>query len=45
MGTTIVLALFLGKQVIVANLGDSRCYLYSSKKWFETTIDRSLLSE
>lgn len=46
MGTTIVLALFLGKQVIVANLGDSRCYLYSSKNGLkQLSTDHSLVNE
>lgn len=46
MGTTIVLALFIGKQVVVANLGDSRCYLFNSKVGLkQLSTDHSLVNE
>jgi serine/threonine protein phosphatase PrpC len=46
MGTTIVLALFIGDQVVVANLGDSRCYLYNPQSGLkQLSTDHSLVNE
>ncbi|KRN95261.1 Stp1/IreP family PP2C-type Ser/Thr phosphatase [Pediococcus stilesii] len=46
MGTTIVLALFLGGKVVVANLGDSRCYLFNPQIGLkQLSTDHSLVNE
>lgn len=46
MGTTIVLALFINDQVVVANLGDSRCYIYNQQAGLrQLSTDHSLVNE
>lgn len=45
MGTTLVCALFFGKQAVLANIGDSRGYLLRDKKLFQLTEDHSLVNE
>lgn len=45
MGTTIVCALFTGKTVSVAHIGDSRCYLLQDGDFVQVTEDHSLVNE
>ncbi|ASB60844.1 protein phosphatase [Bacillus sp. A053] len=45
MGTTIVCALFTGKTVSVAHIGDSRCYLLQDEDFIQVTEDHSLVNE
>ncbi len=45
MGTTIVCALFTGKFVTVAHIGDSRCYLLQEGEFTQLTEDHSLVNE
>ncbi|WEZ62485.1 protein-serine/threonine phosphatase PrpC [Bacillus subtilis] len=45
MGTTIVCALFTGKTVSVAHIGDSRCYLLQDDYFVQVTEDHSLVNE
>ncbi|MGG3339450.1 protein-serine/threonine phosphatase PrpC [Bacillus subtilis] len=45
MGTTIVCALFTGKTVSVAHIGDSRCYLLQEDDFVQVTEDHSLVNE
>ncbi|MEI1421334.1 protein-serine/threonine phosphatase PrpC [Bacillus cabrialesii] len=45
MGTTIVCALFTGKTVSVAHIGDSRCYLLQDNDFIQVTEDHSLVNE
>lgn len=41
MGTTVVMCYWNGNEVTVANVGDSRCYLYSDGKIKQITTDHS----
>ena len=41
MGTTVVMCSWADDKVIVANVGDSRCYLCSKKKIVQITTDHS----
>lgn len=45
MGTTIVCALFTGKTVSVAHIGDSRCYFLQDGDFVQVTEDHSLVNE
>ena len=45
MGTTIVVALFHGDNVIIANVGDSRMYRLRDKEMTQVTTDHSLVQE
>ncbi|MGF7533245.1 Stp1/IreP family PP2C-type Ser/Thr phosphatase [Bacillus mexicanus] len=45
MGTTIVCALFTGKTVSIAHIGDSRCYLLQDNDFIQVTEDHSLVNE
>ncbi|MCI4139904.1 protein phosphatase, partial [Bacillus vallismortis] len=45
MGTTFVCALFTGKTVSVALIGDSRCYLLQDSDFIHVTVDHSLVNE
>lgn len=45
MGTTIVLAIFFEKEVLLAHLGDSRAYVYSEGNFIQLTEDHSLVNE
>ena len=45
MGTTIVVTLFHGDRVIIANVGDSRMYRLRNKKMTQVTTDHSLVQE
>lgn len=45
MGTTVVCALFTGKFVTVAHIGDSRCYLLQEGEFTQLTEDHSLVNE
>lgn len=45
MGTTIVAALFSDDRVIVAHVGDSRCYRLRRQQLIQLTEDHSLLND
>lgn len=45
MGTTVVSLLFRGANLYIANVGDSRSYLISSKLLYQLTRDHSLVQE
>ena len=45
MGTTLVCAVGFAKTILIANIGDSRCYLYSGGKLSQLTEDHSLVNE
>jgi serine/threonine protein phosphatase PrpC len=45
MGTTMVAAYIRDKSIYVANVGDSRCYLYKKPNFWQITEDHSLLNE
>ncbi|KRL00714.1 Stp1/IreP family PP2C-type Ser/Thr phosphatase [Liquorilactobacillus capillatus] len=45
MGTTLVCALFFGNQCLLANIGDSRGYLYREGKLIQVTEDHSFVNE
>lgn len=45
MGTTLVVGLFCDNKVIVAHIGDSRCYRLRDNKLEQITRDHSLLQE
>ena len=45
MGTTVVSKLFRGAKLYIANVGDSRCYLYNNKELYQLTRDHSLVQE
>ena len=45
MGTTIVVTLFHGDRVIIANVGDSRMYRLRDKELTQVTTDHSLVQE
>ncbi len=45
MGTTMVMAYVRGKHIYVANVGDSRCYLFRKPHLWQITEDHSLLNE
>ncbi|GHP12852.1 protein phosphatase [Lentilactobacillus fungorum] len=45
MGTTIVAALIDGQQSLIANIGDSRGYIYSNGKLTQITEDHSYVNE
>lgn len=45
MGTTMVAAYVRGNSIYVANVGDSRCYLYKNPYLWQITEDHSLLNE
>ena len=45
MGTTIVVALILNQQVIIAHVGDSRAYLYKKNELKQLTKDHSFVNE
>lgn|SRR5690625_4908538 len=45
MGTTIVLAIGIQKRVVIAHIGDSRCYLQENKNIKQVTEDHSLVNE
>ncbi|WP_231620216.1 Stp1/IreP family PP2C-type Ser/Thr phosphatase [Fictibacillus sp. 26RED30] len=45
MGTTVVAALGTNKEITVAHIGDSRCYLYSNGELKRVTDDHSLVQE
>ena len=45
MGTTIVITLFHGNRVIIANVGDSRIYRLREKKLTQISKDHSLVQE
>lgn len=44
MGTTIVLALVVNQRVFIANVGDSRCYVFTKDQIEQITIDHSLVN-
>ena len=45
MGTTMVMAYVRGKHIYIANVGDSRCYLFKKPHLWQITEDHSLLNE
>lgn len=45
MGTTIVACLIHGENAIVANMGDSRLYLYRNEELEQITVDHSLVND
>lgn len=45
MGTTIVCAFFANDRLYIANVGDSRAYLFSKDQIFQLTRDHSLVQE
>ena len=45
MGTTLVAAVLFEEELVIANIGDSRGYLYSNKKLVQLTEDHSLVNE
>ncbi len=45
MGTTMVLSYFRENKIFVANVGDSRCYLYRKPFLWQLTEDHSLINE
>ncbi|NPC92528.1 Stp1/IreP family PP2C-type Ser/Thr phosphatase [Bacillus sp. WMMC1349] len=45
MGTTVVSALYTGKSLTVAHIGDSRCYLLHENSFTQLTEDHSLVNE
>ncbi|WP_054777215.1 Stp1/IreP family PP2C-type Ser/Thr phosphatase [Lacticaseibacillus saniviri] len=45
MGTTIVAVLISGTRFLVANIGDSRAYLYRNRRLMQITEDHSLVNE
>ncbi|MEC7275736.1 MAG: Stp1/IreP family PP2C-type Ser/Thr phosphatase [Bdellovibrionota bacterium] len=45
MGTTLVSQLFRGPYLYLANVGDSRSYLFNNKKLYQLTADHSLVQE
>lgn len=45
MGTTVVAATFVGKHMLVANVGDSRLYIVGKEEIDQITVDHSLVEE
>jgi protein phosphatase len=45
MGTTLVSQLFRGPYLYLANVGDSRSYLFNNKRLYQLTSDHSLVQE
>ncbi|MGX7418480.1 Stp1/IreP family PP2C-type Ser/Thr phosphatase [Carnobacterium gallinarum] len=45
MGTTLVAAVLFEHELVIANIGDSRGYLYSNQKLIQLTEDHSLVNE
>ncbi|GBG94123.1 serine/threonine protein phosphatase [Ligilactobacillus salitolerans] len=45
MGTTLVCAVVFPKTLVIANIGDSRCYLFNNGKLTQLTEDHSLVNE
>lgn len=45
MGTTITACLIVNHEMIVGNVGDSRCYITNSKGMFKVTKDHSLVQQ
>ncbi|MCH2175243.1 MAG: protein phosphatase 2C domain-containing protein [Lentisphaeria bacterium] len=45
MGTTVTMGMLVGNQLVVAQIGDSRCYKVSRKKMSQITIDQSWQEE
>ena len=45
MGTTIVAAICTEKFSTIANIGDSRCYLFNESGFKQVTVDHSLVNE
>lgn len=45
MSTTLVCAVVIDNQLIIAHVGDSRCYVYRSPEFKQVTVDHSLVNE
>lgn len=45
MGTTLVVSLFMNSTLYIANVGDSRAYLYTQNDLYQLTEDHSLVNE
>lgn len=45
MSTTLVCAVVIGNQLLIAHVGDSRCYVYRSPEFKQVTVDHSLVNE
>ena len=45
MGTTIVVAVVISSELLIANVGDSRAYLYRNFQMKQLTEDHTLVQE
>ncbi len=45
LGTTLIMAVINGDQAFIANVGDSRAYLYSGEELAQITTDHSLIEQ
>jgi len=45
MGTTMVMSYFSKNSIYIANIGDSRCYMYRNDHLWQITEDHSLINE
>lgn len=45
MGTTMVMSYFFKNSIYIANIGDSRCYLFKNNQLWQVTEDHSLINE
>lgn len=45
MSTTLVCAVIIGNQLLIAHVGDSRCYVYRSPEFKQVTVDHSLVND
>lgn len=45
MGTTMVGVFFIGEKMMVVNVGDSRCYIYTDDNLKQLSVDHSLVHE
>jgi serine/threonine protein phosphatase PrpC len=45
MGTTLVVAIIFGQHLLVANVGDSRAYMYTDSKLHQISKDHSIIQE
>ena len=45
MGTTATIAVMAGERMVIAHVGDSRCYCFRRHKLFQLTSDQTLVTE